>query len=141
MRRCGARAARSSDERRTQFKAIIEDDNTALKSFVLPDYQQMLTIFREKMWLAEPQTRTYFPTLVEFIDVWERHLRGTLPGEVVQEIKHTEERLHPFYKHLEDMHDRLREVLARQQARGGSKVETRSAAVFRLARAVGMARR
>jgi uncharacterized protein Usg len=105
-----------ANERRAEFKAIIEDDSTTFKTVLLPDYQQMLTTFREKMWLAEPETRAYFPNLVEFIDVWERYMRGTLPGEVVQEIEHGEQWLHPFYKHLEETHDLLRRKLNRETA-------------------------
>jgi len=35
-----------------------------------------------------------------------------MPDEVVREINHTEQNLHPFYDHLTLMHDRLRKVIA-----------------------------
>lgn len=104
-----------SCERSPAFKAVIKDNNTTFKTVLLADYQQMLTTFREKMWLAEPETRAHFPALVESVDIWERVMREALPGEVLEEIQHSEKslhpfykHLHPFYKHLEERHDLLR---------------------------------
>jgi len=94
------------------FSAIIEDDNRTLSEALIPAYRQMATTFREKMWLAEPETRTHFAALTEFVEVWERYLRNALPGEVVRAIDHTEVNLCPFYSHLEETHDRLRTELA-----------------------------
>ena len=76
----------------------------------------MVTTFRDKMWLAEPETRVYFDKFVEFVDVWERSLRNAMPGEVVKAIGHGEANLHPFYDHLEKTHDRLRAELASPDA-------------------------
>jgi hypothetical protein len=106
---------RRLDERSPQFEAIIDDDNRTLRETLIPAYQQMLAILRDKMWLAEPDTRKYFKLLVEFTDVWERHLRGAIPGEVVQAIGHTEAKLTPFYKHIEATLDRLHRELASGQ--------------------------
>jgi len=73
----------------------------------------MVATFRDKLWLAEPETRQFFAGLIEFVDVWERVLRGTLPGGVPAAIGHAEANLRPFYEHLETMADRLRDVLSR----------------------------
>jgi hypothetical protein len=92
--------------------AVMRDEYKIFTDVSMPLYRKMLDVFREKMWLAEAETRGYLPLLIEFVDVWERHIRGTMPGEVVREIKHTEENLRPFYDHLISTHDRLRNVLA-----------------------------
>jgi hypothetical protein len=48
---------------------------------------------------------------VLYLDVWERHLRGAIPGEVVAALGHTEANLHPFYDHLEARYESLRKVV------------------------------
>ena|SRR6185312_11068524 len=77
----------------------------------MPLYRRMVETFREKMWLAEPETRTYFSTFIEFTDVWERVLRDALSLEIAPAIAHTEDNVKPFYAHVESTHDRLRQSL------------------------------
>lgn len=91
---------------------VMRDEFKIFTDVSMPLYRRMLETFREKMWLAEPETRQYLAGLIEFVDVWERHIRGTMPGEVVAEINHTEQNLHPFYEHLTQTHDRLRTLIA-----------------------------
>jgi hypothetical protein len=104
-----------SDENIAKLRTMMRDEGQIFRETSMPIYRQMLSTFRDKMWLAEPATRTYLPGFVEYIDVWERNLRDTVPLDVVGEIGHTEKNLHSFYQHLEETHDRLREVLAREQ--------------------------
>src|SRR6266700_4139834 len=66
----------------------------------MPRYHDMATVFREKMWLAEPETRDYFAALIEFIYVWEKILNDRLPRDVAPAIGHTEQNLAPFYQHV-----------------------------------------
>ena len=68
----------------------------------------MIDVFRDKMWLAEPETRECFEGLIEFIDVWDKILADNLPRSVGSAIGHTEQKLHPFYRHLGKMHDQIR---------------------------------
>ncbi|MCH7806943.1 MAG: hypothetical protein IH995_07355 [Proteobacteria bacterium] len=100
-----------SQKRYPQFQAIIEYDNTKLREELIPAYQKMITLFRDKMWLAEPETREYFDDLVEFVDIWERSLRNTLPPEVLEDLDHDESNLAPFYEHLEMTLNKLRNEL------------------------------
>jgi hypothetical protein len=86
----------------------IRDENTTLREVLMPRYREMISVFREKMWLADPQTRAYFPALVEFVDVWDKILTDRLPASVAPAIGHSEGNLKPFYEHLERMHDRIR---------------------------------
>lgn len=96
------------DDSSAKYSAIIADDNRSLRETLMPKYREMVDIFRERMWLAEPDTRSYFSSLIEFVDIWDRFLRDALPGEVIQAVGHSEENVHPFYDHLEEMCDRLR---------------------------------
>jgi hypothetical protein len=102
---------RLQDERWKDFEASIEYNNKQLTEELIPAYRRMLTIFRDNMWLAEPQTRAFFNKLLEYIEIWERWLARSIPYEVVQSLGHSEEPLHPFYEHLELQHDLLRKRL------------------------------
>ena len=103
---------RLEHDRSQDFKALIEYDNKQLADELIPAYRRMLITFRDNLWLAEPETRPFFNELLEFVEIWERWLAHSLPHEVVQTLGHSEERLYPFYKHLEAQHDELRRLLS-----------------------------
>jgi hypothetical protein len=86
----------------------IRDESETFREVLMPRYREMINIFREKMWLAEPETRKFFPGLIEFVDVWDKILGDNIPRSIAPAIGHTENNLSPFYKHLEGEHDRLR---------------------------------
>ena len=102
-----------TDERRDAFTKIIDHNNEYLGNECIPSYHRMADVFRKNIWLAEPSTVAYFPILLEFTDIWDRFLTGTLPGEVIQELNHSEALLQPFYEELQNKHDELRERLAK----------------------------
>lgn len=108
----GPQAEQLTASRFPQFKALIEHDNSRFNERLMPAYREMVDLFRGKLWLAEDETRQYYPTLVEFVDVWDRWLGGSLPHEVIDRTGHSEVKLHPFYEHLETQHTRLRRTLA-----------------------------
>ncbi len=95
-----------------QFEGIIEYDNRQLVEELMPAYRRMLAIFRDNMWLAEKETAQYFSKLLEFIEIWDRWLARAIPQEVVQNLGHTEATLDPFYRHLAEKHDELRDRLS-----------------------------
>lgn len=101
-----------AEERRDEFAKIIDYDNRKLREDLLPAYRQMIEVFRKNIWLADPDTRTYFGGLLEFVDIWDRWLERSLPPEVLEQLKHSEATLHPFYEHLQLRHDELRSLLA-----------------------------
>jgi hypothetical protein len=88
--------------------ANVLDENETFLNVLMPRYREMIEVFRQKMWLAEPETREYFNYLIEFVDVWDKILDEKLPRPIAPAIGHTEENLRPFYRHLEEVHDRLR---------------------------------
>jgi hypothetical protein len=101
------------DRNRSQdFEKLIDYDDQKLAVDLIPSYRRMLTIFRDNFWLAEPETRPYFPKLLEFVDMWDRWLANSVPIEVVRKLGHSESSLHPFYDHLETKHDALRSHLS-----------------------------
>jgi hypothetical protein len=93
-------------------------DNVSVSDTLLPAYRQMIRIFRDKWSLAEPETRRHVPALVEFVEIWERHLKGAVSGEALERLAHSEENLKPLFAHLETTHDRLRRVLSEDSQRG-----------------------
>ena len=108
----GVEHLRETEERRwPAFEKIIEDDNRKLEGEDIPLYRQMVDSFTAKMHLAEPCTRQHFGALVEFVELWERYLRGALPSEVVRRIGPNEENLSAFYADLESNFTRLQEGL------------------------------
>lgn len=103
-------------QRYPPFSALIEHENKKLIDRLLPAYRKMVKLFRKELWLAEEGTRAYYPELIEFVDIWDRALEKSIPPEVITRIGHTENKLQPFYEHLQKQHDRLRSLIARGEA-------------------------
>ena len=97
-----------SRTRGPKFDRLIEYDNKQLQEELLPTYRQMAKLFRENLWLADPDTREHYQNLIEFIELWDRWLANSIPGEVIKRLGHSEDRLKPFYEHLQQRHDTLR---------------------------------
>lgn len=94
-----------------EFNRIIEDENQQLKEVEIPLYRQMVDLFTAKMHLAEPSTQTHFPALIDFVEMWDRSLRGALPREVLQRVGANEETLVSFYTDLKTNFERLQAAL------------------------------
>lgn len=95
------------------FSRLIDYDNKQFHTELIPQYEDMLRLLRDNMWLAEPATRNWFPELLIFVEIWHRWLDKSLPVEVLQKIDHSESRLDGFYKHIEETLDHLRSKLPR----------------------------
>jgi hypothetical protein len=101
-----------SETRGEKFSKIIDYNNEKLKNEDIPAYHKMIEIIQKNMWLAEKSTLEHFPKLIEFVDLWDRFLKDSLPGEVVQALDHSEKSLHPLYEDLQQRHDELRAKLS-----------------------------
>ena len=99
---------RITKERGPEFTRIIEYDNNKLHEDLLPAYRKIMGLFRENYWLAEPETRSFYAEVVEFVEIWNRGVEKSLPVEVLKRLQHTEEKLAPFYEHIEKQHDAIR---------------------------------
>jgi hypothetical protein len=94
------------------FHKTIEYDNKQLQDEIIPLYDQMLTIFTQKYWLAYPSTRQWYPQLTTFVELWNRWLNHSIPVEVIKKMDHSEVNLQPFYDDLEKQLNELHKKLA-----------------------------
>jgi hypothetical protein len=77
----------------------------------MPSYRQLVTIFRDNLWLAEPETiNLHYTNLIKLVDLKDRCLRGEIPGEIYMNLRSPED-LTSFYDHLEKTFSRLRQGL------------------------------
>lgn len=90
-----------------QFDSIVTYNHKQVADDLLPSYRRMLDLFREKLWLVERATRIHYPTLVEFVEVWNRRVAGSLPASVAEEMGHGEENLDSLYADAERHRDQL----------------------------------
>lgn len=105
---------RLSQETGPKFDKIIKYNNRQLTEELLPAYQDMLSLFRGKMWLANESTKQHYQELVKFAEIWNRWKDGSLPAEVLDKLGHTEERLKPLYEDLERNLTALRKQIAEE---------------------------
>lgn len=91
-----------------QINSQIEYEYEQLVKKIIPSYREMVNIFKNNYWLAEEETKEHFSTLIKFVETWERHLSGTHNTEVLSQISVSEEKLQPFYGHIEEFHNYLR---------------------------------
>ncbi|QOZ07253.1 hypothetical protein [Bradyrhizobium sp. CCBAU 51765] len=106
------RISAATDTQGPTILTNIRDEEQTFRHVLMPRYRSMIDIFRDKMWLAEPETRNYFGQFVEFVDVWDKILENKLPRSVAPTINHTEANLAQFYTHLQEVHDRLRREIS-----------------------------
>ncbi len=100
-----------SDETQKGLDGQIEYDNKQLEYKILPGYRELVEIFKNNYYLAEEETKKFFPILVKFVELWERFLSKTHPRQVINKIDLSEKELMPFYQHLENKLESLREKL------------------------------
>lgn len=93
------------------FSEIISYNNKQLETELLPKYREMLKIFTENLWLADPETRKYYTELSKFIDIWDRWLSKSIPPEVMEILNHSEDKLLEFYEHIESKLDYLKKKI------------------------------
>lgn len=80
------------------FEEIIKYNNRQFAEEIMPIYRKMAERFVEKMHFAEVSTIGYLEELIDFVEIWNRWLAESLPGEVVERLGHSEEKLFPFYR-------------------------------------------
>jgi len=102
---------------RAKLNSHIEYDNAQLREKLLPAYSRMVQHFRDNYWLADPESRHYYHVLIEYVEGWSRFLSQTHSSEVLQRVNTKEEKLLPFYKHLHEIHDSLRDKVRRGKTR------------------------
>lgn len=99
------------DQKWPRFKNLIDYDDQKFETELFPLYQEMIEIFRTNYWLADEETRNFFPTLLQYVEIWNRNLNDALPFEVWKALNHKEANLKDFYEHIESKHNELRLLL------------------------------
>jgi hypothetical protein len=113
----GDRVMHDHEAKYEPFGKIIDYENRQFESELIPVYRQMLNLFTTRYHLADPDTRAFYQPFLEFVEIWNRSLEGALPGAVVQKLGHGEEKLLPFYGHLENRMQQLQDEVAQRQRR------------------------
>lgn len=108
------KAKKGNEQSTEDVKNEINYNNRQLNEEFLPMYREMLTIFKDNYWLAEPETRKFYPELVEYVEGWNRWKEKGVSPETMQEIGHSENKLKPFYNELEKRTDILRAELSKK---------------------------
>jgi len=108
----GLRLRISTSKRADKYQASAPQSLRASPSTTTPNFMKSCCqLFRECYWLAEPETRTHYADLLEFIEVWNRWIDKALPPEVLERLNHGEDNLTSFYEHIEQMHTAIRQKL------------------------------
>jgi len=89
------------EERYAPYKRIIEYENKQLETELLPLYREMLRLFTERYHLADAETRAFYHSFVEFVEIGNRWMAESLPAAVLEKLDHGEQHVLPFYEHLE----------------------------------------
>lgn len=83
------------------YRKSIDYDNAQFREELIPLYNKILDLFTEKYWLADDDTRAFYQGYLEYVEIWNRHLAESIPGEVITKLGHAEKNNYPFYEHLE----------------------------------------
>jgi hypothetical protein len=92
-----------------KYEKVFDYNDKQLREEIVPLYKRMLEWFSSHMWLAESSTLAHYPTLVEFVEIWNRV--DTLPGAVATKLEHSEKKLYPLYDDLKSNFDNLSKKL------------------------------
>ena len=94
-------------EEAPKYEKIFDYSNKQLKEDLVPLYRKMLQHFSINMGLAELSTLEHYAAFVEFVELWNRALDGSLPGEVVNRLDHSETKVKPLYEDIDQHFKRL----------------------------------
>jgi hypothetical protein len=94
-----------------EFEKVIQYDEQQLRDELMPIYEKMVQHFSSHLWLAEPSTRAHYSDLVEYVEIWSRFLKNTIPLQVIKKIEHSEAKLKPFYDDLVSQMEKLQKAL------------------------------
>lgn len=117
LRRIGVSDEQISAVTLSDLTKLTDHDRKALEEQFMPDYREMVKLFRENIWLSESSTRSHFEALFEYVVTWELFLQNVITGEVTRHLGQGESKVAPLYADIEQTHDRLREELAAKKRR------------------------
>lgn len=94
-----------------KYERTLDYSNKQLETVIIPLYRKMLEHFAANMALAEESTLEHYPAFVEFVEIWNRWLEKSLPGEVATKLDQSEKKLYALYDDIEANFKRLRRDL------------------------------
>ncbi len=106
-----ANKKRIDEQTGPKYDKIWDYSDEQLKKEIVPLYRKMLEHFSTHMGLAEESTLGHYQVLVEFVEIWNRFLQNSLPGEVANKLDHSETKLYPLYEDIEANFKRLSHAL------------------------------
>lgn len=71
----------------------------------------MLALFTDKYHLADSDTRAFYSTFFEYVEIWNMWLQDALMPHVPKQLGHSEENVKPFYEHLEAKMQQLQDKI------------------------------
>lgn len=105
-------ARTATNEEKAKYDQLLAYSEKQLREELIPTYQEMVKLFTCRMYLAEASTRAHYAKLLEFVEIWNRHLAQSIPPEVIEELGHNEAELYPLYEDVEKHFTRLQNKLS-----------------------------
>ncbi len=105
-------AREATDKEIADYSGVGEYGNQQFKEEMIPTYEEMAKLFKERMYLAEPSTRSHYSKLVDLVEIWKRFLANTLPCTLANEIVRSAIELRPFYEDVEKNFAQLQKKLS-----------------------------
>lgn len=100
-------------ERWPEYEKLIEYGDEEFVEELLPLYNKMLDLFREKQLYIEKSTNDHYPSLLEFVSIWNYSNKGALPKEVIKNLNHDEKPLESFYDDINKTLESIRSKLTK----------------------------
>jgi hypothetical protein len=97
--------------RSEEYDKLADYSDNQLRDELIPLYHKMLDYWTANMAHAEPSTQQHFATFVDFVEIWDRFLKKSLPAAVIRQITHEEKKLYSLYEDIEKQVERLRKEL------------------------------
>ena len=104
----------ASDKTKEQVEKKVQFDNEALRTNILPLYEEIERLFQEHSGLLELSTRDLHQKLISFVDLWRRVHDGHASSDIIQGLYDSEEALDPqdiLYENVKKCSDRIIWVL------------------------------
>jgi len=108
-------ALEQREERSGDFLRVLDVNNKQEAEEFTDSYRQMMSLFISKFHLAERSTRDHFISLVRFVEIRDRYLKGTLTPEAIGKLDSTDEGLQRFYTNVGDEFESLQKKLKEQR--------------------------
>jgi hypothetical protein len=94
------------------LEATIDYHNKQFIEELLPKYREMLALFTTRYHLADATTRAFYPTFLEYVEIWNIWVAKVLSADVLRELDHREAKNYPFYEYLESKLQQLQDEIA-----------------------------